>query len=153
MKEATNTQMLAQKLGFLLNSVSGYDLYCQMLPGIRLADNNGQLVYSSGNQVKLAIYQDDLPIIKINTIDNYDENSVVDNAKAVKHGLSIWLNRSAAQVNWQNYLQLPHSNRGYLLSCKYVKDLEQLIRYTDACWSLSSHDLGDAVLDQLAVGK
>ena len=145
--------MLAQKLSFLLNSVSGYDLHCQMLPGIKLTDENGQLVYNSGNQVKLAIYQDDLPLIEIKTIDNFDKSGVVNDAKKVKHGLSVWLNRSTAQVNWQNYSQLPHDNRGYLLSCKYVKNLEQLVRYTDACWHLTSHDLADAVLNRLAARK
>ena len=150
MEETTNTQMLAQKLSFLLNSVSGYDLRCQMLPGIKLTDKNSQLVYSSGNQVKLAIYQGELPIVEIKTIDNFDKSGVVDDAKKVKHSLSVWLNRSTAQVNWQNYSQLPHDKRGYLLSCKYVKDLEQLMRYTDACWHLNSQDLADAVLDRLA---
>lgn len=153
MEEITNTQMLAQKLSFLLNSVSGYDLRCQMLPGIKLTDKNGQLIYNSGNQVKLAIYQDDLPIVEISTIDNFDKNGVVDDIKTIKHGLKIWLNRSTAQINWQNYSQLPHDNRGYLLSCKYVRDLEQLMRYTDACWDLNSQDLADAVLNRLAVRK
>ena len=153
MEEETNTQMLAQKLSFLLNSVSGYDLHCQMLPGINLADKNGQLVYNSGNQIKLAIYQGELPIVEIKTIDNFDKSGVVGDAKKIKHGLRVWLNRSTAQVNLHNYLQLPHDNRGYLLSCKYVKDLEQLVRYTDACWYLNSHDLADAVLDRLAARK
>lgn len=153
MKETTNTQMLAQKLSFLLNSVSGYDLRCQMLPGIKLTDKNGQLIYSSGNQVKLAIYQDDLPLIEIKTIDNFDKSGVVNDAKKVKHSLRVWLNRSTAQINWQNYSQLPHNNRGYLLSCKYVKDLEQLVRYTDACWHLNSQNLADAVLDRLVARK
>lgn len=153
MEETTNTQMLAQKLSFLLNSVSGYDLHCQMLPGIKLTDRNGQLIYSSGNQVKLAIYQGELPIVEIKTIDNFDKSGIVDDVKKIKHGLSVWLNRSTAQVNLRNYLQLPHDNRGYLLSCKYVKDLEQLARYTDACWHLNSQDLADAILDRLATRK
>lgn len=142
--------MLAQKLSFLLNSISGYDLHCQMLPGINLTDENDQLVYNSGNQVKLAIYRDDLPIAEIGTIDNFDKSGIVDDAKKVKHGLSVWLNRSTAQINLHNYLQLPHNNRGYLLSCNYVKDLEQLMRYTDACWHLNNQDLANAILDRLA---
>lgn len=150
MEETTNTQMLAQKLSFLLNSISGYDLHCQMLPGINLTDENDQLVYNSGNQVKLAIYRDDLPIAEIGTIDNFDKSGIVDDAKKVKHGLSVWLNRSTAQINLHNYLQLPHNNRGYLLSCNYVKDLEQLMRYTDACWHLNNQDLANAILDRLA---
>ena len=117
MEKTTNTQMLAQKLSFLLNSVSGYDLHCQMLPGIKLTDKNGQLIYSSGNQVKLAIYQDDLPIVEISTIDNFDKSGIAHDVKKIKHGLSVWLNRATAQVNLHNYLQLPHNNRGYLLSC------------------------------------
>ena len=88
MEETTNTKMLAQKLSFLLNSVSGYDLRCQMLPGINLADKNGQLVYNSGNQIKLAIYQDDLPIVEIGTIDNFDKSGAIDDGQPPQ--IKIW---------------------------------------------------------------
>lgn len=149
MSEATNSEILAGELSKLLNPVEGYIIHCQILPGFILNDPEGQLVYNSGNCVKMDIYVGGVLVVTLKTVDNFDHNGIVKNSRSVKHHLDLWVNRSAAQTNWLFLSRLPHHN-GQINRGQYLQSLENLVRYTDSCDKLTGKMLNNAIWQKLA---
>lgn len=135
----SNSKQLALQIAKMLNQDCNINLKTIILPVIKLVDANGELIYNSGNRVRIRIYTWDQIAIELKTVDNFNHNMQIDytTQKQPPHNLVVYLNPVNTFTNWHIY-QLGSHQRGFIGHCKFTDNLESLIRYTNSSQGLNN---------------
>lgn len=132
-----NTDELIKMLSQLLAGKANYQMEADFKLGPSLRQN-GELIYNPGLCGRIIIKDYDLPIVSLNTFDRYlgDLRQAIDPRK-LHCGIRVWVNPGSVHYNYRFISNLPHES-GKIGGCEYLKNLNSLIRYTDAVNYLSS---------------
>lgn len=109
---------------------------------------NGNLKFSQGNYGILRVYDYEVPILEARPYTIYTGKNLnqYDPAK-LKHGLRLWLNPTGTISNWK-LLAIRSKGRGYFVEYQLTKNLDDVIRYTDAVYKIKTKDLANAIIQQ-----
>lgn len=139
-----NKTNLLYKLTDFFNQIALVKITGRVFKPIKAVDENGQLIYSTGNRINMKVYAGQQYMMQIKTVDQFNHNCVWTRKEKPQHMLSIWLNPTCSISNVSLYT-LHYHKRGFMSCDGNIKELEQLIRYTTAPLEINSKLFTQAV--------
>ena len=146
-----NSEQLAISLAKIINQPLDFDIHCQLKRGTDMVDPvTGELLYSVGNVGRLEIFVDNVPFIDLQTYTHYNGSFKQPlQPKYVVRYLKTWINPTSRGYDYLQMMSFEHK-AGHIMPCAYTNKLDDLIRYTDAGYHLTSEMLNHAIKQRLS---
>lgn len=145
-----NAQSLALKITDILYPVPSVIIKRKVIKRPDVNYSNGSLLVNLGNRVHFELYSwpIDNPVFSIDTVDRYsgkvnskgDPLYDLDTPSDFKMSVKVWVNPLTNYYNWQSELACSVMH-GFVRDETFLKNVNQIVRYSDAVKSFKASDL------------
>lgn len=146
-----NAQSLALKIIDILRPVPHALIEKSVVKRPEINYSDGSLLVNLGNRVHFELYSwdRDNPVFSIDTTDAYsgklDRNDHplydLDKPSDFKMGVKVWVNPLTNYYNWQSDMAARKIADGFVHDKTFLKDVNQIVRYSDAVETFKASDL------------